>query len=236
MKVLPGRGDSKHMLRNRGILIIPMLGLLFGVCSGHASAKASEAKGQMPVFASVDLDKAFNNYDKKKKADEELAAFVDGLKTKFQLRQTNPLLTADEFNQLAELSAKAAPTADEKKKLDGLTAESSRRVQDFQALQQKPNASDVEKAQLAKYQSQQNDTSNFLQDENKKGMDQINTKQADMMKTLLGDIDLVVSEIAKDEGYSMVLNKSSYNGMPSLVLYSGVDITDDVLKKLNKKK
>jgi Skp family chaperone for outer membrane proteins len=223
------------MLRNRGILVIPMLGLLLGVFSGGAHAKGSEPKGQIPVFASVDLDRAFNNYDKKKKADEELASFVDGLKTKFQLKQANPLLTADEFNQLSDLSSKASPTPDEKKKLDQLIAESNRRVQEFQSLQQKPNASDVEKAQLAKYQSEQNDTNNFLSDENKKGMDQINSKQADMMKSLLGDIDVAISDLAKDRGYTMVFNKAAVNGAPSVVLYSGVDITDDVLKKLNKK-
>lgn len=230
------KGECKTMIRNRCILVLPMLALLLGSFSVGAHAKGSEPKNPtQQSFATVDLDKVFNNYDKKKTADSDLAAYVEGLKIKFQLKDANPLLTADEFNQLSTLSSKAAPTADEKKKIADLTAESNRRIQDFQTLQQKPNASDVEKGQLAKYQAQKNDTEKSLNEENKKAQDDYNTKQADMMKTLLGDIDVAVTSLAKDRGITMVFNKTSATGMPGVILYSGADITDDVLSKLNKK-
>lgn len=217
----------------RGIATIAIFALLL---SAFASIPAMAADAKAPVLSigTVDVEKAFDGYTKKDKLQQELMANYERLKADLELRGTNKLLTEDEFKQLADLKAK--PTLDDasKKKVDELLALSKQREQEFQALQQKANATDQEKAQLKALQDQLTKTDETLKSQEAQYNDELTKQRIDLSKQVMQDVDTAVAVIAKEKGLTIVFNKSAA-GDPGFIVFSSVDITDEVIKKLNKK-
>lgn len=219
------------MLKSRGILAILALGLFLSVFTGGSSF-AADVKATAS-FGTVDVEKAFDNYDKKKQLDQELMNYADQLKQKLDLRKTNKLLKPEEFNQLAELKVKPNPTDDEKKKIEDFLALSKQREQELQALQQKQDTTDVEKARLKELTDQSANTDAALKEELGKSQNDLAGKQIDLSRQVMQEVEAAIAEVAKAKGLTIVFNKSASE--PGLIAYSSLDITDEVLKKLNKK-
>jgi Skp family chaperone for outer membrane proteins len=219
------------MLKSHGVLAVLISGFVLGALT-CGSAFAADAKSNTQVFASVDVEQAFNNYDKKKQLEAELMQAYDQAKLKLELRGTNKLLTTDEFNQLADLKMKPTPTPADKTKIDELTAASKQREVEFQSLQQKSPMTDADKARLSQLQDQISKTDQSLKDDQGKYEQDLNKRRVDLSTQLMLDVNAAVGTVAKDKNITMVFNKS---GDPGFVIYSSYDITDDVLKKLNKK-
>lgn len=218
------------MLRSWGIPTVLALGLLISVfAAGPAFGADPEAA---PAFGTVDVEKAFDDYDKKKQLDEELRALADGLKLKLELRNESKLLTAAEFDQLAELKAKATPGEADKKKIDELLATARQREQELQTLQQKQDTSTAEKARLKELTEQATKAEITLREDAAKYQNEVANRQIELSRQVMEDIEAAVAEIAKAKGLTLVFNKSV--GEPGLIIYSSLDITDEVLKKLNK--
>jgi len=220
------------MLKLRTMLAISLLGLSMSALI-LGSAFAADPKAAGAGFGSVDIQRAFNEYDKKKQLDQELQQFGDQLTQRLDLRNANKLLTPDEFKQLADLKAKPKQTDAEQKKIEELLALSKQREQEFQALQQKQDSTDADKARLKELQEQIDKTDASLKEELARYRSEVAQKTVELSKQVVQDIEAVVASIAKEKGLAMVFAKSV--GEYTFVVYSNVDITDEVLKRLNKK-
>ena len=132
---------------------------IFGSFSYAADAKAAPG-----AFGCVDMEAVFNSSQKKKDNDVKFQALIAQRKQQLDILQKNALLTTDEYNQLADLSAKPAPTDVEKAKIAELQNLSKTRDQEYQTLQQKKDATDPEKARLAELQNQIAQTNQTLKD------------------------------------------------------------------------
>lgn len=220
------------MLKLRGALAVLIPGLVLGTLA-CGTAFAADAKTNAPVFATVDVEQAFNNYEKKKQLEAQLMSMYDQAKQKLQLRGSNKLLTDVEFTEYANLKLKPNATDAEKKRTEELAALSKQREQEFQSLQQKPNPADTDKQRLSQLQDQLTKTDQSLKDDETKYDADLNKQRIDLSTQVMGDVNTAVAAVAKDKGVTMVFNKSI--GEPGFVIYSNFDITDDVLKKLNKK-
>lgn len=218
------------MLRLRGIIVLLMLGLLLSAYMGGPTLAADAKSGTS--FGSVDVEKAFDGYDKKKQLDQELLVFADQLTLKYELRKTNRLLTADEFKQLADLTVKPNQNDADKKKIEELLAQSKQREQELQTLQQKQGATDAEKARLKELTDQATNADAVLKDETGKYQGDFAAKQVELSRQVMDEVDAAVAAVAKSKGLSMVFNKNI--GDIRFIIFSSVDITDEVLKKLNK--
>jgi len=219
------------MPKARGVLAALVLALILGVSAG--SALAADAKAAGPQFGTVDVERAFNEYEKKKQLDEQLMTSAEQARQKLELRSTNRLLTADEFKQLADLRTKPKQDDADKKKIDEILALSKQREQELQTLQQKQDSTDAEKARLKELQDQLNGSDASLKEDTSKYQTELRTQQVDLSRQVMQEVEVAVAAIAKDKGLSLVFNKSA--GEPGLVIYSSMDITDEVLKRLNKK-
>lgn len=220
------------MLKLRGVLAVLIPGLVLGAMA-CGSAPAADAKSTGQVFATVDVEQAFNTYEKKKQLEAELLTLYDQAKQKLEMRSANKLLTNIEFNQLADLKLKPKPTDVETKKIDELTTLSKQREQEFQSLQQKPSPTDADKTRLNQLQDQIKQTDQSLKDDETKYEADLNKKRVDLSSQIMLEVKTAVSSVAKDKGVTIVFNQSSSE--PGLVVYSNYDITEDVVKKLNKK-
>ncbi|MEA3560244.1 MAG: OmpH family outer membrane protein, partial [Candidatus Omnitrophota bacterium] len=69
-----------------------------------------------------------------------------------------------------------------------------------------------------------------LQDFSKEAKDELGSKRSEMVREILGDIDKVINEYGKSQGYDLILNER-------VLLYrkEGLDLTDKVVKILNNK-
>lgn len=76
----------------------------------------------------------------------------------------------------------------------------------------------------------QQDMMKFREDVNKSQM-QMQQKQGELTKPILDKIQKVIADIAKEKGYSVVLERSEQGVMWSK---AEIDITEDVIKKINK--
>lgn len=220
------------MSKSRSISAVLALGFVLSVITGGYAVAAADTKA-VPTFGVVDVAKVFDGYDKKKTASQEFAAEGQKLQEKLQLRQINRMLSNGEFDQFMELKTKVSLNDNDKKKMDDLLATTKSREQELQTLQQKQNSTDAEKVRLNELQDMANKGEDATKLEAEKLQAQFAQKQDDMTQKLLGDIEKAVAAVAKDKGLAMVLNKN-VNGAP-FVLFATVDVTDEVLNKLNKK-
>jgi outer membrane protein len=221
------------MRKSCGIIAILISGLFLGTLVCGSAALAADAKATGQVLGTVDVEKAFNGYEKKKQLEGELMTSYEQMKQKLELRNANKLLTAEECSQLAELKLKAKPIDADTKKIEELTNLSKQREQEFQTLQQKTAPTDAEKTRLTQLQDQIKNADAALKDEETKYQEELNKKRVDLSVQIMQEVNTAVAAVAKEKGLSLVFNKSA--GEPGLVIYSNLDITDEVLKKLNKK-
>lgn len=197
-----------------------------------APAFAAAPQPAMPAFGSVDVDRAFAASERKKAVSSELDTYGRQLQSNLELREANKLLSEQELAQVRDLKAKASLTAAEQSNVESLLAKSRELDKEFAALQQKPNPTAEESARLKELQSMVEAGKTALTREQEKYSADFSKRQSDLLKQAIDDIDAAVAAVAKGKGLSIVFNKSV--GQLNIVVYSSVDITDDVIKKLNK--
>ena len=218
------------MLKLRGILAVIIFGLFL---SALASSLALAADAKPVTFGSVDVEKAFNGCEKKTQLEQDLAGQVAQLKQWYELKSSNKLLAPEEFKQLVDLKAKPNQNEADKKNIGELLALSKQRDGAFQALQQKSNLTDAEKTQLASLQEQVRQCDSSIAEEQGKRVEELGEKRVELSKQVMQEVEAAVVAVAKEKGLAMVFAKSV--GEYTFVVYSNVDITDEVLKRLNKK-
>lgn len=220
------------MKRYRGVFAVIITGLILGVLAAGAGI-AADAKSTVPVFAIVDFGKAFDGYEKKKTLEGDLKLAAQQAQMKLDLRIANKLLTTEEYAQLVELKLKAKPTDVELKKIDEILNLSKQREQELLSLQQKNPPNDADKLRLAQLGDQIKKSEQEHKDVGTKYDADLTKQSMDLSAQLIQDLNVAVAAIAKEKGITVVFNKSSTDAV--IVVYCSLDITDDVLKRINKK-
>lgn len=209
------------MLRIRGILAIAMLGVLAAALGGGAACAQS-------TFGTVDVEKAFNESPLKLELEQNLEAEVKQVTQWLQLRSANKLLTDEEFKQLFDLSTKADATEADKSKVQELQALSKQREGTLQTLEHQTSVTDDEQKQLNELRERAKSSQTAIEAELKTKDEELGNKRVDLSKQVMEEVEAAVAAVAKEKKLTLVFSKQ-------YVIYSGADITDDVLKRLNKK-
>lgn len=194
---------------------------------------AADPKPAPGSFGCVDMEAVFNSSQKKKDNEVKFQAFVAQKQQQVDLRQKNRLLTAEEYAQLVELSAKPAATDVEKAKIAEILNISKTRDQEIQTLQQKKDATEPEKARLIALQAQLAQSDQALKDDATKFSEEIEKMRDALSQEVKADINKTVEAVAKEKALAVVFNKTA--GDVVLVVYASVDITNDVIQKMPKK-
>lgn len=195
-------------------------------------AIAADAKAVMQ-FGTVDIEKAYAGYQKSAQIKDELKAAYDKANLKLDLMKANKLLTSEEIAELVELSTKDKQTEADKARINALLDASKKRDQEMQMLEQKQDASDAEKARLQQLIEQRKNSEEAYKKSFETLQKELNNKENELLSAAKKDIVDAVAAVAKEKGISIVFNRSI--GLADFIIYSAVDITDDVIKKLNKK-
>ena len=184
--------------------------VVWTVVCGLALAATAWAEGPSGRIVTVDLNRLFNEYYKT----------PIELKKLQEIRESNSNDESAMLTEYRKLTDELVKLRDESEKPEYTTE-----VKD----QKRKAMAD----KLSQIQKSQQDIEEFRRTRLKAYDEQRALRQANILK----DINDTINKIATDAGYMMVLDKSGMtaNGMPS-VLFSqnAMDVTDDVLKVLNK--
>ena len=213
------------------ILTVAALALLLGALAGDP-ASAADANTAVAI-GSIDADRVFNEYEKRIQLYQNLANLKAELEQKLALRNDNLLLTDAEFKQLLDLKLNPKQQEADAKKIEELLAISRQRDKELETLQQKQDATDAEKARRTELANQKNNVTKALEDERENYQTELDKQTIEANREVALDVQTAVADVAKNKNLAIVFNKSF--GAIEFVLYSSNDITDDVLKRLNKK-
>jgi Skp family chaperone for outer membrane proteins len=182
-----------------------------------------------PTFGSVDLQKIQDGYAKRDDLDKSIQAVGNDLQTRFTEQQNSAMLSTDDQEKLGAVLAKAAAdrTDADRAAITQLETKSSQDAQELAGLQQKASLTDADKARLTTLTAEQQAGKQAIQQVHDEYMDLIKKQQDKVAGDFTALVKSAIAEVAKDRGLSIVFDST-------LAIYCANDITDDVLKKLNK--
>ncbi len=191
------------------------------------AAHAAPAPGGIPVFGSVDIQKLQTQSTKKTKYDADLHALADRLDTAFKLQAASVMLNKADQTELGTLLSKAAATDKDRDRIAALQAQSSKDVLTYQDLQQKKDPTPADTSQLAALNSQYEAGKTALQDIGDGYQAQLKTLSEKDNTEFTQTVREAIAAVAQQKGLSVVFTSD-------IAVYTTNDITDDVVKRLNK--
>lgn len=203
------------------------------VCLPALAADDAQAK-----IGIVDLQRVYRDAPRVKQFMEELQAFSQALNAKLALREKNMMTSDSEITELIDLSIKPDPTDADKAKMKAISDASQAKEEEFKTLQQTKEPDDAQKARLNELQGLRQKSQQAGETVAKDYNAQVQGKAHDLAGKADADVQSAVKQVADTKSLSMVLTKrlSGANGEPlDFVLLGGVDITDDVIAKLDRK-
>ena len=191
-----------------------------------------------PKIGVVDVQRVIKDAPRMKQYSEELEAFKQTLSTKMFLRARNEMLDENEIKELLDLKTKASPTSADNARVKALTDTERSRDDELKKLQETNKLDDAQKARMKELQELQRKSKEVGEAATKDSFDQLESKSADVWAKAESEMQVAVSKVAEARKLPLVLAKRivlSEGETVSAVLFGGIDVTDDVIAKLDRK-
>lgn len=183
--------------------------------------------GGMPVFGSVDIGKVQSASNKKAKYDTELRALADRLDYAFKQQTASLMLSASDESELGVLLSKTSRSEADKTRISELQEKSTAAAKEYTDLQQKqsPTPADTSRmAALAGEYAANQAAAQKIGDQYQTQIKALNEKDA---AEFTQSVKEAISAVARQQGLTVVFDSS-------LAVYTSNDITDEVVKRINK--
>lgn len=210
------------MFRSRRMAWV--LGIVAAVVLFGTALEAAETGLKIGI---VDTTKVMDS-PRVKQYIEEIKSFEQMLQIKYTLRSQMLMLADDEIKEYIDLKIKDNPTDADKARIKALEDSEKARDAELKTLQEKKDATDQEKARLKELQDMRQkskDTGDALA-KDYQAQDQAKLEEID--GKIMADVKEAVAKVAEAKGLTLVLRKEA-------TIYGGVDISDDVVQKLDRK-
>ena len=200
----------------------------FSLLSLTAFAKpAAAAPAGTLVIGSVDIAKLQVGSTRKARYDTELRTLADKLDTTFKLQAQNLMLSLADQNELGSLLNAPRPTDADRARVTALETKAAANAQRLVDLQQKKDPTPGDTAQLGVLSDMNANGQKIVQDigagyqtQLKKLSDEDNTAFTQAVKE-------AINSVAQQRGLTVVFTSD-------VAVYTTNDITDDVIKRINK--
>ena len=210
-----------------GIASLLSTGAIMGAITAPCSVAQGAASAGATAFGSVNIAKITAGYTKKEALDSQIRDLNERLSARIKVQADSGMLSRDQQQRYSTLLALAAPTDKDRAEITALKASSAQDAQELAALQQKQNPSDAEKARLGILTAAQQTGRQALSEVNDQYTEQLKSV-AEKISTQFNDtVRAAVAAVAHEKGLALVFTSD-------VAIYSANDITDDVLKHLNK--
>ncbi len=174
----------------------------------------------------LDLQRIAEEYEEAKKGQAELSQMEEQFRKQIEELEAQRFLEDAERQELARLKAIPKPTEEQKKRIEELLKASRDRANVLRALQQNTNMAPQERQLLEKYSSLSRKMDNEIQLLTDRLEEQLRTRGEELSRKLTENVKKVVEVVAKERGITAVVDKQ-------VIITGGVDLTDEVLKRLN---
>ena len=213
-------------MKRMSIIFLALTALALSGFVTAPPARAADAPAAV-LFGSVDLQKIESGYSKKAAYDQQLQQLQQKLGGYLQQQGSFAMLSKADQTQLGVLLAKPAPTAQDTAQINALEAKSTQAAQQLTTLQQEQNPAQADKDQMAQLTQLQKDGQAALQDQSTAYQAQVQQESDQLSQQFAADVKTAISAVARQRGLAVVFDSQ-------VALYTANDITDDVLKTLNK--
>lgn len=201
--------------------------LMLLACTALLSRPALAAPPGLLQIGSVDLQKVSDGYTKKGGLDQQLQDMNQRLLARFQQQTNSAMLSKEQQTRLQTLLAKPGPSDAEKAEIAALQAQSTKDSQELATLQQKKDLTDADKARLTALTQQQQGGQQVLQEVSDSYTKQLDAEKLRLNAQLTEAVRAAIIAVAKDRKLDAVFTSE-------VAIFTANDITDDVLKRLNK--
>jgi Skp family chaperone for outer membrane proteins len=212
----------------RAVLVVVSLGVLFGLSSPEARAQGTQpATG--PKFGSVDVQRIMNESKARQRDGAELQQLVGSLREVMQKLQDSSarFLTEPEIKELAGLFEKKMPTEAEKKRISQLTDAAAIKSSTMRRLENTANATPEESKQLTDLTAAAQKGQEALKNLGGEFQRRLEAREVDLNNKTVTEIKTIIGKIAQEKGLVVVFDSA-------VAIYTANDITDDVIKQINK--
>jgi outer membrane protein len=193
-----------------------------------APAPASAGEAGQPAY--VNLNKVVAEYRKtnafakyRQKIRDQEKVFQQEMETLAQFRYC----TEVERQEALAIKAKEKPSSREQTRLTALTNKANTVENELATLSQKPSPSATETARIQELSRMRTEAAKNLAKEAADRQDRLRRMETEMTAEVEEELLKLVEKVAKDQKLPVIYERRA-------VLFGGVDVTDEVLKKLPK--
>jgi len=198
------------------------------VAIGLVGSVAWAAAPPEPKIGVVDGMKIDENAPRIKQYKEELDSVGNLLKLKLDIRAQNRMLDENEIKELIDLKTKDKPTDADNARIKALTDLDRAKSDELQKLQEAKEPNDQQKARLKELMDLQQKSKEMGNTLSKDYDGQYQSKAIELQGKIDTEVRAAVAKVAEAKGLSLVFDKA-------VVVYGGIDITDDVVSRLDRK-
>jgi Skp family chaperone for outer membrane proteins len=220
---------SQSLLWMRGLILSCIL-----LCIAFAvrASSAPDQKGGGLVLATVDYAKIQAEYKLKATMESDIKSLQGQLTKALQRRESMPLLTEAEQQELDKLWEKGADARSdaEKKRMEELKMKGDRLGAEIQALRQKDqkDINDADKKKLKDAEDIFVKAQQAFANKKEESSNKLDQLIKDNSDRLLKNVRSAIAKVAEQKGLTIVFNSE-------VAPYAGTDITQPVISELNKK-
>ncbi|MCX8053565.1 MAG: OmpH family outer membrane protein [Armatimonadetes bacterium] len=208
--------------------IIRVLGIIAAVAAVSSMAFPVWGAESAPKIGVIDIQKILTEAPRMKQYEEEYQNLRNQLQRNLDIRSQNLMLDENEIKELIDLKTKPNPTEAEKARiaeLEKIEKQRDSRLKELQAIKEPSEAQKAELKSLQEMRSKSETTGRAVEEDY---LSRLQTKTQESYKKMDADLQEAVNKVVEVKGLTLVLVKDA-------VRFGGIDITDDVISKLERK-
>jgi Skp family chaperone for outer membrane proteins len=189
----------------------------------------------------IDYNRVVSEYDLYKQYEQQLERYASELEAELTEFGSTALLTSEELSELNALKGKTGPTQEETARIDALKGLTKMRQDRERELEQKPSPTPEEQAEMRDLIKRMQDADQRFKDMNQQMMAKLGDRNKEYFAKVEANVRAMIETVAKEKGLDTVVNKDmrlsdrQMSMTIPVVLFGGIDISEDVLSRLNKK-
>jgi Skp family chaperone for outer membrane proteins len=195
-----------------------------------AQVANSQEKGSLK-FAVVNPGRLLQEYKYTVESDKELQKQKNDIIAELNSWDQHRYLGEADQNTLGAIAVKENDkvelTAADKAAKTRLEDASKKLFDEYLALQTRQNPTQADSDRLKELSRLEQDTGKRIKDRQARAQDELTKKAADIRQKIDKDVRKGIEDVAKEKHFTMVFSSE-------VLLYCDTDITEDVLKKINK--
>lgn len=212
------------MNRSRRMACVIAAVLAIIVATGAAAYAADNAL----KIGIINVQKVYDNAPRFKQYMEMLVKLQEELGSKLEIRSQNLMLPEEQIKEIVDLKIKQKPTEQDTARIKELSDIERANDAELKRLQGLKDLTEQDKAKLNELTEMQKKARIAGEEMEKDYNSRLHASRQDLENKASADLQEAVNKVAEEKGLTYVIAKDA-------MLFGGVDVTDNVISKLDRK-